>query len=219
MTDYAALWQPRSFEEAEFQIDAANSGDAFWQWGRDRAAELTRYMPDPCIAVLDYGCGVGRVLVNMPGLVRIGVDTSPHMLAYAWENVDGCTFRHGDGRTIPALDNSIDFVYSLLTLQHMDAADVAEIVKETWRVLTDRGRCYLQFSGFGQKWAPDAKPNRGEPRWTGERASSQHGAHDVLAYTPDIILALAADAGLTVVRLQGHGLDTQLPYYVLVGAR
>ena len=51
--------------------------------------------------------------------------------------------------TIPIEDESVDLVYSFLTLQHIDRADVVKLVGEFHRILKAGGYCYLQFPFYG----------------------------------------------------------------------
>ena len=220
MPDYAQFWAPQSFEEAEFHIDTGHTGAAFWVWGRDMAALVEGYYPDePVATVVDYGCGVGRVLKCLKAERRIGIDVSPEMLALAKRYARGCEFIEGDGRSIPLADGEADMVYSVLVLQHMDAADAARIVSETARVLRKGGRCFLQFSGFGEAWSPTATLPRSACTWTGSRDTSGHGARQALAYTSDIVRFLGSVAGFAVVEVIAYEQNTKLPYYALVGTR
>lgn len=216
---YAEHWTPRSLAEAMFQIDtAARSADEFWARGALVAQSVARYMPNPWPnTVVDYGCGIGRVLLYMPGLRRIGIDVSAEMLDYARLCAPGCGFIRGEGRSIPLEDGSVNFLYSLLTLQHMDAADTTNIVRETARVLLPGGRCYLQFSGFGVPWEADKKLPRSGSHWTGSLDGSWCGAHGAIAYDEKIITALARDAGLKIIQIMALDDNAGHIYYTLVG--
>ncbi len=59
------------------------------------------------------------------------------------------SFLKTEGRRIPVPENSIDFLYSLLVLQHLDRGDVRRVVGDCYRVLMPSGRCYLQFPEYG----------------------------------------------------------------------
>ncbi|HEX8619603.1 MAG TPA: class I SAM-dependent methyltransferase [Thermoanaerobaculia bacterium] len=55
-----------------------------------------------------------------------------------------------DGRSLPVDDQSIDFVYSFIVLQHLPAFEVLEsYVSETFRVLKKDGVAQLYFGRFG----------------------------------------------------------------------
>lgn len=213
---YARCWAPGSLPEAMFQIDVGNDGDAFWAWGRERAAELGRYMPRGAECVVDYGCGVGRVLTAIDAPCRIGVDVSREMLALAAGTDPACEWRLTDGRSIPLGDGEADFVYSLLVLQHMDAVDVRAVLADVARVLRPGGTCYLLFSGFGHEWRPDATLNRAPCVWRGSRQGAWHPAHGALCYAPNILEGLALAAGLDAWQVLQAGDDAHL-YWALWG--
>lgn len=203
MTDYALCWCPENEEIAEFIIDPANEGRRFWQWGLEMARELGAYLPEPCEVVVDYGCGVGRVLRHMPGTRRIGVDVSREMLTIARTHDLTAELVLTGGRSIPLEDGIADFVYSVLTLQHMDAMDVALVLRDVKRVLRPGGRCLLQFSAFGRNWGPNARMRRRPGvNWKGQRAGSGCTAHQTLKYTPDLVAQLARDAEIAVIEIR-----------------
>jgi len=212
MTDYARYWRPQSEAEAMWSIDTGHFGEAFWQWGRAYHEALEQERP-ALPGVLDYGCGVGRVLMHFDDELRIGVDVSEEMLALAEKNDPRCLWLKGDGRSIPLPDECVGFAYSLLVLQHMDAADVAAVVREIHRVLLPGGRCYLMFSAFGRRWTPTAVVPKTGHTWTGNPATSHHAAHDTLAYTRDIVNELAEAAGFEQIDVAHIG--GEWGYYVL----
>lgn len=220
MTEYAGYWQPQSLPHAQFLIDTEAGGEAFWQRGKHAADWLCTLLPAMAYVIVDYGCGVGRVLQHMPGSRRIGIDVSAEMLAYARTACCGCEFIQGDGRSIPLPDGSVDFVYSLLTLQHMDAEDVVAVVADVARVLNRGGRCLLEFSTFGPAWAPHARINRdGESSWTGERSGSWSSAHGALAYTPDVVRQITAAAGLQKISMTSKVISPASGYLEYLGER
>jgi len=211
MTDYAGCWKPQTIDEARFHVAGKIVTDAdFWDSGRKSAETVAAFLPGRCNVVIDYGCGVGRVLRYMPGTRRIGVDISAEMLDFARQYVPGGEFVLGDGATIKLEDGCADYVYSLITLQHMDAEDAASIVREVGRILRPGGRCWLQFSAFGAEWAPDATLSRGPCNWIGTTGGNWHPAHGTIAYTQEVAAALLQNAGLTVreaVKQKGNGDD------------
>lgn len=220
MTDYASYWAPQSIEEAQYWIDTGNSGEAFWAWGERQAAQLCEYMTSAPLLTVDYGCGVGRVLRCMPGARRVGVDVSEEMLALARENAPDCEFIKGDGRSIPLENDSATFIYSLLTLQHMDGADSLSVVRDAWRVLRRGSSCFLQFSRFGRtRWTPDAVVQRGESSWTGQRSGSWCGAHGALCYESADIELIADMAGFQNYRIKEFTFDPEHPYWALVATK
>lgn len=183
---YGEQWAPDSLEQAQAWIDTSRPDEGFWEEGVRLADEIMRSAPEKTKTAVEYGCGVGRIIGNIDATNRIGVDASARMLAYAADKFPTVDFVQCDGRSYPIDDNSVDFAYSILVLQHMDAPDAAAVVKDTRRILRPKGVCWLMFSAFGQPWTHDAEVPRGVPM------------HGTLAYTREIVEQLAIDAGLKI---------------------
>ena len=90
--------------------------------------DIVRARLDPTFAprrALDFGCGVGRVLIPLAARCGevTGVDVSPTMLAEARRNCDAAGAPHvrllpsDDG--LSAVEGSFDFVHSYIVLQHV----------------------------------------------------------------------------------------------------
>lgn len=107
-------------------------------------------------SLLEIGCGAGRMtwaLASRAGKV-IASDVSPEMLKLAKEhladrkNVEFLELS-GDG-TIPIPDESVDFVFSYITMQHVPTAEAQErYLTESVRVLGPGGRGLIQFRKSG----------------------------------------------------------------------
>lgn len=218
MTSYAEAWSPQTIEEAEFLIDTKRSGDDFWRQGRNLARFVMTYAPTNTHVVCEYGCGVGRIIGEVAAQITIGIDVSWEMLDFARGRFPHTMFRQTDGHSIPLDDASVDFAFSVLALQHMDAADVASVLYDVARVLTDDGRCYLRFSGFGKPWGSDEKVVRGPLKWNGGREGSYSDAHGTIAYTPEVIQQLADENCLQVFDIETVD-DGQLDYALIGGRR
>jgi SAM-dependent methyltransferase len=89
---------------------------------------------------LDYGCGVGRLsrALATSFFQVIGVDFSESMLSEARRanvGIGNLRLEHNDGWSLPAiLPASVDFIYSVLTLQHSPAKIQCAIIREFSRV-------------------------------------------------------------------------------------
>lgn len=113
-------------------------------------AILARYPQLPRRRALDFGCGVGRLtqaLANHFDHVT-GVDISTEMLALARQyNRQGnrVSYIHN---THPHLelfaDGSFDFVYSLITLQHIAPVHAKRYMAEFMRILAPGGAAFFQ---------------------------------------------------------------------------
>ena len=103
-------------------------------------------------AALDFGCGIGRLTGALSQYFAnvTGVDIAPSMIKAArrlHSDKDNCEFLlngHNDLRWIP--DRSVDFVLSLLVLQHLESTAVIEsLLSEFVRVLRPGGAIVVQL--------------------------------------------------------------------------
>ncbi len=129
--------------------------DKFFETGRNQVqalmAEVDRLgVSIPRGRALDFGCGVGRLTQALCEHFDqcCGVDIAPSMLAQAERfNKFGsrCRYVHneaGNLRLFP--DNSFDFVFSLIVLQHVEAENAKEYIREFIRVLAPGGLVVFQ---------------------------------------------------------------------------
>lgn len=95
--------------------------------------------------VLDYGCGAGEnsVLIASRKAKVVGVDISPELLALAEKRLaahdltENADFRVGSAHRLPVEDRSIDIVFGMAILHHLDLEVSAN---EVFRVLKKGGR-------------------------------------------------------------------------------
>ncbi len=104
--------------------------------------------------VLDFGCGVGRLLVPFARRAReaVGVDIAPSMLAEARANcgrlgVENVVLAPSDDR-LSAVEGTFDFVHSYIVFQHMPVRRGEAVVRELVRRLEPGGAGALHFT-FG----------------------------------------------------------------------
>src|SRR6266550_2767982 len=147
---YSAIWVPQDETEAMDQILNVSDPEAFEAAGRYDGERLGRFI-EPTDTVLDLGCGIGRVTRYVAPLCHEiwAVDVSETMLRFARERLaelPNVRFLVGRGTSLPELETgSIDFVYSLLTLQHVEREHAFKLLRELRRVLRDGGRAFLTF--------------------------------------------------------------------------
>jgi len=147
---YGAIWVPQDETEAMEQILNVSDPEAFEAAGRDDAERLGRFI-EPTDNVVDLGCGIGRVTLYVAPLCREiwAVDVSETMLRFGRErlaDLPNVRFLLGRGTALPELETgSIDFAYSLLTLQHVEREHAFKLLRELRRVLRDGGRAFLTF--------------------------------------------------------------------------
>ena len=108
----------------------------------------TDYQPT---ASLDFGCGVGRLVIPLAGLSRtvVGVDVSDHMLAESAANcrkkkIENVSFvKSDDGLT--KLSGKFDLIHSCLVLQHIPTKKGMQLLQELLQHLEPGGVVAIQF--------------------------------------------------------------------------
>jgi SAM-dependent methyltransferase len=196
---YGALWQPRDEGEARSLIFNDPDPEGFESSGRADADRLAPLV-GPGDAVLDLGCGIGRVARYVAPSCRLlwVVDASESMLAHARRrlaDLPNVRFARCDGTRVPAVpDDAADVAYSLITLQHLEREDAFALLRELRRILRPGGRAYVTF------------PNLLSDVYLGaflegvERGDVANPAR-ARAYTPQEVERLLPAAGFTVERL------------------
>jgi len=120
---------------------------------------------------LDFGCGVGRLTQAMAKHFErcVGVDISAVMVRRANElnrHADRCRFRVNETDSLDAFaDESFDFVYSNLVLQHLEPGLARRYIGELARVVKTGGLLVFQV--------PSGRDTRSELPWSAFRADVQ----------------------------------------------
>ncbi|SKA12557.1 malonyl-CoA O-methyltransferase [Trichlorobacter thiogenes] len=113
--------------------------------------QIGQYPFAPNAAVLDVGCGTGRLLELLghcfPDAVLTGLDLAPNMLQQAAVRLGGkARLIQGDAEQLPFADSSFQMVLSSSTFQWLDTLQCC--FGEARRVLKPEGR--FVFSLFGE---------------------------------------------------------------------
>ncbi|MBC2732822.1 MAG: class I SAM-dependent methyltransferase [Desulfobacteraceae bacterium] len=116
----------------QFRADKINKSvkDQFFDSGKrhvKRVIETIREHFDPKfspISALDFGCGVGRLVIPLAGLANevVGVDVSPSMLSEAAKNCELANVRNVTFIQLKDLSNvtgQFDLVHSYIVFQHI----------------------------------------------------------------------------------------------------
>lgn len=123
-------------------------------------------VPKPT-AILDVGCGTGRLLRAahelFPSARLDGVDAAEGMIREARAGASGIAvdFKVATAEELPAADSTYDLVFSTLTFHHW--ADQARGIAEVRRVLAPGGRWILAdfiAGGIAALVAPSRMPER-----------------------------------------------------------
>jgi SAM-dependent methyltransferase len=161
---------------------------------------------------LEIGCGVGRLTLAMAKHFdeAVGVDIAPTMLSKLSANAERAERANVRGELADAdwdRPDSVDFAYSWLVFQHIEAAEIIDrYLQRIARSLSAEGIACLQFDtrprGLAYRlrfalpsfllprtWRPGIRRIRRDGRWLRERCAA---------------------AGLTILREQGAGSDVHL---------
>ena len=197
-----AAWNGKAerVEEAMHAIlHGVRDPEAFDRAGRAQAERLLPFLPREG-AVLEVGCGMGRVLKHLhPHCGELwGVDISERMLEHArrWLGERRAELRLCNGRDLQVLDDGrFRFAYSLLVLQHMDKNDAYVYLKEIFRVLEEGGRMLVNFPDIlSDTFLRDFTYVSLQPPEARDPAK-------VRAYAPEEVRRIVASAGFRILDL------------------
>lgn len=197
---YAGLWMPRSEEQARRYILNDPDPEAFDRSGAEAAERLAPYLGADTIA-LDLGCGIGRVALHVAPRCRLlwAVDASPLMLRYARRRLSahpGVVYARCRDTAVPDVPTaSVDLVYSLLTLQHVEREDAFLLLQEVRRMLRPDGTAYLTFPNLLSDTYLDAFTGYARQGLGGRKARARF-------YTPQEVARVLPAAGLSVSSME-----------------
>ncbi len=151
---YGVLTHPR-FRTATLTPEAR---EEFFHSGRVHAEHVintVRTHIDPAFApqrILDFGCGVGRVLIPFAHMAgeAVGMDISPSMLAEAGRNaeaqgVNNLRLLLSDDK-LSALQGDFDLVHSCIVLQHVEIPRGRELFRQLVQRIRPGGMGALQVT-------------------------------------------------------------------------
>jgi ubiquinone/menaquinone biosynthesis C-methylase UbiE len=147
---YGDLWQPDDEEQAMQLVLNETDPEVFEASGQRQADDLCPRIRSTD-TVMDLGCGIGRVARYVARCCDSlwAVDASEKMLSLArtrLQGLDNVRFVQSEGTRIPLVENgSVDFVYSILTLQHLEREDAFLLLREVQRVLRPGGSAFFTF--------------------------------------------------------------------------
>jgi 2-polyprenyl-3-methyl-5-hydroxy-6-metoxy-1,4-benzoquinol methylase len=154
---------------ATHPIDEAMSlavGGRFEEVGQIEANILRYFGLKDRMSVIDLGCGSGRLAnaLNQSGKFDyLGTDIVQSLLDYAATKSDSnYQFKLNPHISVPAKDNSTDFVVAFSLFTHLLHSETFLYLEDSKRVLRPRGKIifsFLEFSEPGHWWAFEAEMN------------------------------------------------------------
>lgn len=162
-------------------------------------------------AVLDFGCGCGRVVRHWEGLpdrVRVhGSDLNPSLIAWCRENLRFARFEtNGLGPPLTFNNESFDLVYAFSVFTHLPEALQRPWIEELGRVLAPGG--LLAISTHGARYAAELTPEEQARFAKGHlvvRAAEDAGSNACGAYHPEAYVRDRLAAGFEVVEFLPEG--------------
>jgi SAM-dependent methyltransferase len=173
-------------------------------------------------ALLDWGCGCGRVLRHWADLAATeisGCDINPRMVAWCNKNLSFVDAAVNDlSPPLPYADASFDLVYAFSVMTHLSEELQHEWIEECRRVLKPGG--YFLFSTLGQYYASRERLSDAERQSFADGnlvVLYEHSAGTSLcsAYHPPRYVHEQLSAGLDVVAFRPAAEDGRHDVYLL----
>lgn len=139
--------------------------EEFFESGTNEIASVMQYIDSlgttmPRGRALDFGCGVGRLTQALARyFAKVdGIDIAPSMIEHARQynqHGDKCTYYLNETTDLTLFgDNTFDFIYSNITLQHMEPRYAKQYIREFIRVLSPQGLLVFQLPSILEGAAP-----------------------------------------------------------------
>lgn len=141
-------------------------------------------------SILDFGCGVGRVLRHwstLRGPVLHGTDYNPDLVAWCRANLAFARFEvNGLDRRLTADDAAFDLIYALSVFTHLSEPLQRFWIDELARVLRPGG--YLLITAHGAHYLEQLSAPEREQFRAGRlvvRSTRREGSNDCAAFHPE----------------------------------
>lgn len=159
LNHYAEDWESNAQEDAFYVIlcdpkykDNQWSVTDFYHTGAEEIKRVFDFMSANKIhfnndTFLDFGCGAGRLskALKTKFTSGYGIDISATMIDLAQQYVDGVHFIHNQQENLSFIaNNTVDFVYSHIVLQHIPAQYQTKYISEFLRILKPDGLAVFQ---------------------------------------------------------------------------
>ena len=200
-------------------FDVAGSEDADWflkagKMGQEAISEMMErhhIRISEMTAVLDFGCGVGRVLrhfAHITGPQYHGTDYNPALIQWAKQNLKFASFKVNKFMDrLDYADGQFDLVYALSVFTHLTEEQGLFWIKELTRVTKPGGCLYITTHGKKHYWPHVGLDDR--PRFRrGELvvySTEKAGQNECAAFHPKRYVRKVLARGLKVIDYQSQG--------------
>ena len=115
----------------------------FWDEGKSQAYEIANLFNRENDKILEFGCGVGRILKFLEAKEKHGCDASE---IYLNKIDDPKVTKHAnDGLSLIHRYDYFDFIYSIMVFQHIPKKVHGDILQNILKCLKPNGSIYFQF--------------------------------------------------------------------------
>lgn len=196
----------------------AGSEDVSWFLdGGERAASSLRFILarngvslQSLGSILDFGCGVGRVLrhwEHLEGPILHGTDYNPALVGWCIKNLPFAQFRvNGLGGGLSYSDESFDLIYALSVFTHLTETLQFFWMSELSRALRPGG--YLFITTHGSHYQRELASEDAKAFEQGRLVvlgSNREGSNDCAAFHPESYVRETLSWGLDVVDFLPEG--------------
>jgi SAM-dependent methyltransferase len=160
-------------------------------------------------AILDFGCGCGRVVRHWSGLPAEvhGCDVQGRLVEWCRKNLPFARFeRNGLEPPLPYRDAAFDLVYALSVFTHLTEPLQRTWMEEMRRVLAPGG--FLLITTHGESYASGLDPRELAAFTAGQlvvRESSEAGSNVCGAYHPPAYVRSTLSSGFEIVDFRAEG--------------
>ena len=174
LDDMKTYWDACARHNAKRHIATENwqTEESFHKCGERDLDNLLKNMDENILLtgnekVLEIGCGIGRLLKPFatlyPGMSLFGIDVSEEMIRKArlrLNEIENVELIRTSGKDLENFDdNSLDFVYSYVVLQHMPRKFVHTYFLEVARILNEKGSFVFQMPISTEEKKPPEPPD------------------------------------------------------------